>query len=110
MKKVLLLLGLIAGVCFAQIRFIIQDKVEVNPYTEIVKTYHYVKAIEIYNDGKNIRVGFNETTTNDGDNYWIIPSNAVGFERDGLNIRNLKIRLRGDTSTDTGIVRINIYK
>ena len=63
--------------------------------------YSNVKAVEIYNNSKNIRVGFNDTTTADTDNYWIIPSSAVGFERANLNLDTLIIRLKGDTSSDT---------
>ena len=87
-----------------------QDKVSVNPYTEVEKDYTSVMAIEIYNSGKNIRIGFDDTTTADTDNYWVIPSSAVGFERDNLNVDSLKVRLKGDTATDTAVVRINIYK
>lgn len=87
-----------------------QDKVSVNPYTEVEKDYTNVKSIEIYNAGKNIRIGFNDTTTADTDAYWIIPSSAGGFEKDGLNVSSLKVRFKGDTTADTATVRINVYK
>ena len=87
-----------------------QDKVNVNPYTEVEKNYTNVKGIEIYNNGINIRVGFNDTTTADTDNYLLIPSTAVGYEKNNVNFTSLKVRLKGDTETDTGVARIVVYK
>jgi len=87
-----------------------QEKKSVNPYTETTASYSNVKAVEIYNDGKSIRIGFNDTTTADTDNYWIIPSTAVGYSKNNLDLDTLIIRLKGDTTSDTATVRINVFK
>lgn len=89
---------------------IIQDKVNVNPYTEVIKTYNNVKKIYIWHGGIDIRIGLNDTTTADTDNYNIISKNGMGYLIDDVYMETMILHLRGDTATDTGIARIDIYK
>lgn len=114
MKKIWLIVGLIVllagGVAISEMMKIEQYVIEVNPYTEVTQELRNVQAIEIYNNGKTIRVAFNDVTTADGQAYWVIPSSAVGYERTGLLMQYLTLRLKGDSASDTAIVRVNIWK
>ena len=113
MKKLIgvgLAVLLICGIAFAsEMMQLKQYKFSVTPDAEVTQELRNVQAVEIYNAGKNIRVAFNDVTTADGEAYWVIPDSAVGFERDGLNLQYLTLRLMGDTASDTAVVRVNIY-
>lgn len=88
-----------------------QDSAAINPYTETTKTYTNVKKIEISNPALDVRLGFNDISTADTDNYWIIPETSPTYIRDGLNIPSLDINLMGDeVADDTGTVRIIIWQ
>ena len=86
------------------------DSAFITPYAEVSKSYSDVKKIAIYNAAKNIRVGFGGEGTATGDEYWVIPSTAVGYERDGLDYSTLAVKLKGDTTSDTATVRIIVWK
>jgi len=89
---------------------IVQEKVNVNPYMEEIKTYNNVKKIYIWHGGIDIRIGLNDTTTADTDNYNIISKNGMGYLIDDVYMETMILHLRGDTETDTGVARIDIYK
>ena len=95
---------------FAEMMKVEQYLLSVNPYTEVTQELRNVQAIEIYNNGINVRVGFNDVTTDDTDVYWVIPDSAVGYERDGLMLQYCTLRLKGDTASDTAVVRVIVYK
>lgn len=113
MRKIWLIVGLIVllagGVAISEMFHVQQYKFSITPDAEVIQELKNVYAIEIYNAGKNIRVAFNDVTTADGQAYWVIPDSAVGFERDDLNLQYLTLRLKGDTVSDTAIVRVNVY-
>lgn len=87
-----------------------QDKVNINPYTEVTKTYNDVKKIYIWHGGINIRIGIDDITTADTDNYNIISKNGMGYLIDDIYMETMILHLKGDTATDTGTARIDIYK
>lgn len=87
-----------------------QDKVNINPYTETTKTYNDVKKIYIWHGGVDIRIGIDDTTTADTDNYNIISKNGMGYLIDDIYMETMILHLKGDTATDTGTARIDIYK
>jgi len=94
----------------AEMMSVTQYKFSVTPDAEVTQELKNVRAIEIYNAGKNIRVAFNAVTTADGQAYWIIPDSAVGFERNDLLLQYLTLRLKGDGVGDTAVVRVIVYK
>ena len=102
-------LFLVSVLVYAEMMSVKQYKFAVTPDAEVTQELRNVQAVEIYNAGKNIRVAFNDVTTADGQAYWVIPDSAVGFERDGLNLQYLTLRLKGDTASDTAVVRVNVY-
>ena len=115
MKKrtMLLLVGmllLVSVLVYAEMMSVTQYKFAVTPDAEVTQELKNVRAIEIYNAGKNIRVAFNDVTTADGQAYWIIPDSAVGFERNGLLLQYLTLRLKGDAAGDSATVRVIVYK
>lgn len=101
---------LVSVLVYAEMMDIKQYKFTVTPDAEVTQELRNVKAIEIYNAGKNIRVAFNDVTTADGQAYWIIPDSAVGFERNDLMLQYLTLRLKGDGAGDSVIVRVIVYK
>ena len=101
---------LVSTIAICEMMQVEQYKISVNPYTEVTQELRNVRAIEIYNNGINVRVGFNGITTDDTDLYWVIPDSAVGYERDGILLQFLTLRLKGDTASDTAVVRVIIYK
>ncbi len=114
-KKVMLLaVGLIllisVFVWAGEMLIVNQYKFTVTPDAEVTQSLRSVRAIEIFNNGLNIRVAFNDTTTADGQAYWIIPDSAVGYERDDLNLQYLTLRLKGDSTGDSGVIRVLVYK
>ena len=108
--SIIVIFLLLGGVAICEMMEVKQYKFAVTPDAEVTQELKNVRAIEIYNAGKNIRVAFNDVTTADGQAYWIIPDSAVGFERTGLLLQYLTLRLKGDSSGDSGIVRVIIYK
>ena len=94
----------------AEMMSVTQYKFAVTPDAEVTQELRNVRAIEIYNAGKNIRVAFNDVTTADGQAYWIIPDSAVGFERNDLLLQYLTLRLKGDGVGDSATVRVIVYK
>ena len=103
------MLLLVSTIAICEMMQVKQYSFTVTPDAEVTQELRNVQAVEIYNAGKNIRVAFNDVTTADGEAYWVIPDSAVGFERDGLNLQYLTLRLMGDTASDTAVVRVNIY-
>lgn len=105
-----LIILLISTIAICEMMSVKQYKFAVTPDAEVTQELRNVRAIEIYNAGKNIRVAFNDVTTADGQAYWIIPDSAVGFERNDLLLQYLTLRLKGDSAGDSVIVRVIVYK
>jgi len=90
---------------------VLVDSCEVNPYSYTEKHYTGVKGIEIYNASKGIRVVFSKTQiTPSGNQYWVIPSTALGYEKDNLNFDDLYVYLKEDGGSDTPTVFLNLWK
>lgn len=87
------------------------DSCEVNPYTYTEKHYTNVKGIEIYNAAKGIRTVFSKTTgTPTGNQYWLIPSTALGYTKENLNFADLYVNLMENSGSETPLVMINVFK
>ena len=115
MKKriMLLVVGLLLTVSvlvWAEMMKVEQYVIEITPDAEITQELRNVQAIEIFNNGINLRVAFNDVTTATGQAYWVIPDSAVGYERDGLLLQYLTLRLKGDGVGDSATVRVIVYK
>lgn len=104
------LLLLVSVLVYAEMMKVEQYKFTITPDAEVTKELRNVQAIEIFNNGINLRVAFNDVTTDDTDLYWIIPDSAVGYERDGLQLQFLTLRLKGDGVGDSAVVRVFVYK
>jgi len=90
---------------------VIVERISVDGYTEVSKTYTNVKHIEVYNqtDSKKVRVGIggNDTTTN----YLVIDeSKTLGWVRSNINFASFDIKLKGDTEADTAVVVIQVWR
>ena len=117
MKKRMILLAvglilLVSVIVYAEMMKVEQYYLSVNPYTEVTQELRSVQAIEIYNNGITVRMAFNDETTADTGNYWVIPDTAVGYERDGLMLQYCTLRLLGDDEAngDIAVVRVLVYK
>ena len=103
---------LVSGIVMSEMMKVEQYYLSVNPYTEVTQELRNVQAIEISNNGIAVRMAFNDVSTADTGNYWLIPDTAVGYERDGLMLQYCTLRLLGDDDAngDTAVVRVLVYK
>ena len=117
-KKIMFLSIIVIGLlvvgsfAIAEMMKVEQYNLSVNPYTEVTQELRNVQAIEISNNGIAVRMAFNDVSTADTGNYWLIPDTAVGYERDGLMLQYCTLRLLGDDAAngDTAVVRVLVYK
>ena len=87
---------------------IVQDVVTVNPYTEQTKTYTEVRQLRIKaRTTIAVRVAFDDATTSDS--YYVL-SSGEALPLDSLYLSVVTVRLKGDTTSDTGPVAIIIGK
>jgi len=76
------------------------DSAYVTPYSEVQKSYSDVKKIVIDNNGKDIRLAYDgTTTTNDGQPYFPIRADGLGYQENDLNLLNCTLRLKAESDT-----------
>jgi len=84
--------------------------VDINPYTDTTYTIANFRKVYVYNPGIAFRVAYGDVTTADTDAYMPVAS-SEDYKLDGLALGTITFKFIGeDTSSDTGSLRLEVYK
>jgi len=83
---------------------------DINPYTDTSYTITNFRKVYVYNPGIAFRVAYGDVTTADTDAYMPVAA-TEDYKLDGLALGSITFKFRGnDTSSDTGPLRLEVYK